>query len=70
MPRHGRRPEQVPFDLADGIRQRAAELDDHEIDFSTVRVSEVSQLEVTTLGILLVVDPLQEVPRHEVLESE
>ena len=45
-------------------------LDDDEVDFSTIRVSEVPELEVTPLGILLVVNPFQEVLRHEVLESK
>ena len=45
-------------------------LDDHEVDFPTVRVPEVTELKVTTLGILLVVDPFQKVARDEILESD
>ena len=49
---------------------RSPALDHHEVDFSTVRVAEVPELEITTLGVLLEVDPFEEVPRHEALESE
>ena len=41
----------------------------HKVDLVAIAITEIAQVEVASLGVLLVVDPFQKMAGHQVLEA-